>query len=102
MRSRRLGGWMLIAVWFFATGASVDGVREAREWQHAGDVARLFEQDAVAHQFYSKTAETFPGTTHGRYCRKRARSMWGKLRKIDRTSALGDCTVAEMIDFLTW
>lgn len=102
MKPRWIVGMLLAGIWTFGVGASVDGVREAREWQRAGDVARLFGQDAVAYHFYDKVATTFPGTVHGRFCAKRARAMWKHLRAPDRTSALGDSTIVEAIDFFNW
>jgi hypothetical protein len=102
MKPRWMTGLLLAGIWAFGSGASMDGVREAREWQHAGDVARLFGQDVVAYHFYDKVATTFPGTRHGRFCAKRARATWGQLRALDRTSALGEGTLAEAIDFFSW
>lgn len=102
MRSRWIVGMLLAGIWAFGMGASVDGVREAREWQHAGDVAHLFGQDVAAYHFYDKVATTFPGTIHGRFCAKRARATWKRLRRPDRTSALGYNTLVEAIDFFNW
>ena len=102
MGSRWAVGMLLAGIWVFGSGASVDGVREAREWQRAGDMARLFGQDAQAHHFYDKVATTFPGTVHGTYCAKRARATWGRLRAPDRSIALGDNSIVELIDFLNW
>lgn len=103
MRSRGMTGILLAGAVLLATGASsIDGIREAREWQHAGDMARLFNQPVVAYHFYHKVATTFPGTHHGRYCASRARAMRKKLRGTNRTLQQSDSLLVEFFDFFNW
>lgn len=99
MRSRWMAGLLLMGVVVLSMGASTDGIREAREWQHAGDMALLLNQQGVAYHFYHKVAATFPGTHHGRYCASRARAMRKKLRGTDRTLQQSRSLVVEFFDF---
>ena len=107
------GVWgLLIGVMVLATGASggvpplagSEGVGQARDWQHAGDVALSGRQLEVAYVFYKKVAETFPDTAHGRYAAKRARMLETRMLKPARSSdseGPGNW-IEEIFDFLFW
>lgn len=104
MRSRWITWGLLLGVFALGTGASVDGVQQAREWQHAGDIARAKQQWDAAHVFYSKVAETFPDTQHGRVAARRVRQMRAQMVAPDRSPASEDplSWVGEFLDFLLW
>ena len=96
-------GW-LIAVFLLGTGASTEGARQAREWQHAGDMAMAGGLLLEAHAFYSMAAETFPGTRIGRYAQGKADWTRKRLRAPGRSpTSESFCTWAEeVVDFFTW
>ena len=104
MRSKWMIGVLLTAVVFLTAGASPNAVQPARRWQHAGDVARAQEQWDVAYLFYSRIAETFPDTPHGRLARNRAvearfHLLWPMRSPAEDSPA---SWLGEAIDFLTW
>lgn len=94
-----LGGLMILG-----TGASRDGLWQARQWQHAGDVALAGGQLFEANVFYGRVAETFPGTRHGRRAAGLFRQTQARLAAPARPSASENaCSwIGEMIDFVTW
>lgn len=104
MRSRVITLGLLLGVFALGTGASTEGVQQAREWQQAGDVARAGKMWDAAHQFYSRIAETFPDTRHGRVAARRARQMRANLLAPDRSPASADpmSWLGEVIDFVIW
>ena len=104
MRSDIVIGGLLLAVVGLATGASLEGVQQARSWQRRGDIARANQQWDAAYAFYTRAAETFPGTPHGRVARARAREARAYLLRPQRPSSneTPASWVGELIDFLTW
>ncbi len=102
MRSGWITWGLLIGVVFFATGASVDGVREARELQLAGDIAKANNQPLVAYQFYEKAARAFAGTPHGQLAKREANKMGAKLAKPARSPAKDGPLCHELKDLLCW
>ena len=86
------------------TGASTQAVDQAREWQHSGDVAQSGRMWDAAYAFYSKVAETFPGTRHGRTAARRAREMRVKMLAPARSPATEDpfSWVGEVLDFIVF
>ena len=80
MRSRLWVLVLLAGLMCFGTGASVNEVRQADEWQRAGDLAIQNDSVGIGSTFYAKVVETFPGTPHakvaayrGDYCQYRLR-----------------------------
>ena len=104
MRARWMTGIGLAGILLFCTGASVEGVRQVREWQWAGDLALANGQPMEAYAFYRKIAETFPETSDGRWAGKRARALIGRISKPTRSPASEDpCVwVEELVDFFVW
>ena len=102
MRSRWVTLVLLLGVFALGTGASIDGVQSAREWQHAGDLAEAEKMWDAAYQFYTKVAETFPDTRHGRVAAARAREMRAKMLVPARSSGRGDPVswFDEILDFV--
>jgi hypothetical protein len=82
----------------------VKGMVRARDWQHAGDLALANDQPLLAHLFYKKILETFPGTPHARYAARRLKVTSAVLRKPARSSAVEDLGpwVGEFMDLVTW
>lgn len=104
MRPNWMIGILLAAAAFLSAGASPEGVQEARRWQLAGDVARAHEQWDVAYTYYTRIAETFPGTPHGRLAANRVvearfHMLWPRRSPAEDSPA---SWLGEMIDFLTW
>ena len=97
-------GILLVGVLFFGTGASTEGIRQAREWQQAADLATANGQPEEAYYFYKRLADTFPGTPHGRVGAKRAQAVRCQLLWPDRSPASENpCSlVGEFVDFLVW
>lgn len=104
MRSSWLRGLWLAGVMLFGTGASVEGVKEARHWQFEGDIARAHGQWEMAYLGYAKIAETFPGTPHGERAAKRARTIANRMRGPARSLADEDpaAWLWEFFDFVLW
>ena len=102
MRSRWIVGVLLLGAAVLGTGASTQGLDQAREWQHAGDVAEAGKMWDVAYAFYRKIAETFPDTRHGRTAARRAREMRVKMLAPARPSGREDpfSWVGEVLDFV--
>lgn len=104
MRSRVIALGLLLGALALGTGASPEGVQQARDWQNAADVARAGEMWDAAYQFYAQVAETFPDTRHGRVAARRARQMRAQMLAPDRSPASEDPVlwVGEIIDFVVW
>ena len=110
MRSRERMTWrsetwlLLMGALVFCTGASVSGVRQARDWQYAGDLALATGRPVEAYFFHSKVAETFPGTPHARRAEKWTRTLNARLVRPVRSPASEDAGtwVEEFFDFLIW
>ena len=104
MRSRwmMLGG--LMGICLFGTGASVEGIREARDWQRVADMALIGDRSEEAYCFYARIAETFPGTPHGRAAAKWAKGAKSQLLwPAHSPSRENLCSwTNELIDFFTW
>ncbi len=97
--------WMgLAAVLMLGTGASTEGVQQARLWQWEGDVALAGQQWDVAYSSYMKIATAFPDTRHGRRAAARARSIRARMLSPDRSPASENpfSWIGELIDFVTW
>lgn len=100
--------WMTLAclagVVIFATGASVEGVQEARRLQRYGDIPTALGQPDAATVYYRRIAEVFPDSPHGRYAASRSRRMRSTLLRPQRGPGeeSGAAWVGELIDFLTW
>ncbi|MBI3318419.1 MAG: hypothetical protein HYZ90_04620 [Candidatus Omnitrophica bacterium] len=104
MRSRWMRGLLLAGALMLGTGASADGMREAREWTYAADLALICRQPVVSYSYYRLVADTFPETRYGRYAAKRARWLGAKLQRRPRspeTEGPGSF-IEEAIDFVTW
>lgn len=88
----------------FVDASPTDGVRQARDWLYAGDIAKAQHQWREAYEFYLKAAEVFPDTPHGRVAAKRARALVGNMISVERSSASEDPPgwVEEFFDFLVW
>jgi hypothetical protein len=95
---------LLVGALTFATGASIDGIRQAREWQYAGDIAMALDQPLVAHVFYEKVAKTFPNTTHGQLAQERLREIRALLREpaVSPAHEPPGTWEKDLTDFLTW
>ena len=104
MRSRVITLGLLLGVFALGTGASTEGVQQARHWQYYADVARAGKLWGPAYAFYSKVAEIFPNTRHGRIAARRARQMRAQMLAADRSPASEDpmSWLGEVIDFVVW
>lgn len=104
MRSDRMTWIGLAAVLLLGTGASPEGVGQAREWQRQGDLASAGHQWDIAYAAYVQIAETFPNTTHGRVAAARARRMRAAMLSPERSSSSEDLGswIEEFFDFLIW
>ena len=104
MRSQRWTAVLLAGIWTLGTGASVDGVREARRLQHAADLAAAIQDPEIAYTFYEKAALAFPDTRHGQLAASRGQAMKGILKAPARSPTSEDPAswVGELFDFLTW
>ena len=96
---------LLAGVVMAGTGAAPsEGVRQADRWQREADLSRAQGQWDIAYDRYATTAETFPGTPHGKVGADRAAWMksWGL--QPDRSSASDDpiSWLTELLDFFTW
>lgn len=102
MSSRWVAGVLLLGAFALGTGASVEGVQRAREWQRAGDLAAAGKMWDAAYQIYTKIAETFPDTRHGQTAARRAREMRAKMLSPARSSAREDpfSWIGEALDFV--
>ena len=104
MRPDWLSLSLLAGVLFLGAGASPQGVRDADRWQREADLARAGGQRDIAYDRYTATAETFPGTPHGKVGADRAAWMKDWALQPDRSMASEDpiSWLAEVFDFLTW
>jgi len=95
---------MLLAILFLGTGASLEGIREAREWEHAGDVAMAGELLPEAYHYYRKVAVTFPETRLGHRALAWAEYTRSRLTKPSRSpnSENPSSWLGEVVDFFTW
>ena len=104
MRSGWLTGFCLMGVALVGTGASLDGIEQARRWQYQADLALAVGQREVAYSYYQRIAEVFPDTEHGRLAARRARALRRGLLWPDRSPTSEDpgSWFAEWVDFLVW
>ena len=104
MRSRVITLGLLLGVFALGTGASTEGIKQAQDWQYYGDVARAGKLWGPAYAFYTKIAETFPDTRHGRVAARRARQMRANMLVPDRSPASEDpmSWLGEVFDFVIW
>jgi len=104
MRSRGTICLLLMGALVFCTGASVNGIRQARDWQYAGDLALANNQPVEAYFFNSKIAESLPGTPHARRAEKWTRTLNTRLARPVRSPASEDpgTWVEELFDFVSW
>ncbi|MBI3323350.1 MAG: hypothetical protein HYZ95_02675 [Candidatus Omnitrophica bacterium] len=104
MRSRWITWGLLMGVFALGTGASTEGIQQAQDWQHAGDIARAREQWDAAYIFYAKVAEVFPDTAHGRVAARRVRQMRAQMVSPARSPGSDDplAWIGELVDFLLW
>ncbi len=107
MRTNWVTLGLLAGIVMLGTGASPETVVQAREWQREGDVARATNtggMDEVAYVAYSKIAQTFPDTRHGRVAAGRASEMRARLLTPQRSPASDDpgSWLEELVDFFLW
>lgn len=104
MRLTWMRGLLLAGVAVLGTGASVEGVKEARQWKFEGDIARTHGQWEAAYLAYARIAEAFPDTRHGRAAAKRARAIEAKMSSPARSPADENPAswLGEFFDFLLW
>ena len=81
-----------------------NGIRMARQWQLAADIAYAHGRWEEAFHFYEKIALTFPGTRHGRFAAERMERIAAQLASPQRPpdSEDADSWIAELWSFLTW
>ena len=101
MRAQWMTLGLLAGLLICGTGASVEGVRQAEEWQRTGDLALMNHQWEEGYIFYSKNVETFPRTRHGRLAAFRGNYVRGKLSNPSQMSIHEDW-LGELYDILTW
>lgn len=108
--------WMAIGLFILAAGAMeagadelfmgnlADGVRQARYWQHAGDVAWNRGELEIAYTFYKKVADIFPETPHGRYAQLRMRMVEERLEQPQESPAeeSWDTWKREVYEMFVW
>ncbi len=96
--------WMLLmGALIFCTGASVNGIRQARDWKWYGDVALANGQPVEAYYFYRKMASTFHGTPYARQAKRWTRPLNKQLLNPARSPAKDPHPwTGELVDFLTW
>ncbi len=104
MHSRVITLGLLLGALALGTGASTEGVQQARDWQYQADVARAGKMWDAAYQFYARIAETFPDTRHGRVAARRARQMRAQMVAGDRPPSSEDPVsfIGEIVDFVVW
>ena len=104
MRAKWATWGLLLGLVTLGTGASAEGVQQARFWLRAGDIARSGGQWHVAYQYYNQAAETFPDTQHGKLANRRAYRMQRYLLAPDRAPFKEDpgSHIEEFLDFLIW
>lgn len=104
MYSRVITLSLLLGVLTLGTGASPEGVQQARDWQSQADVARAGKMWDAAYQYYAQMAETFPGTRYGRLGARRARQMRAQMVTPARSPASEDpgMWLEEIVDFFVW
>lgn len=85
-------------------GDTVAGVRQARDWQHAGDIALAKGDLEIAYTFYQKVAEVFPRTPHGRMAQLQMAMLTDKLRQAQESPAEESWETwgKEIKEFFTW
>ena len=94
---------LLFGVVGLSTGAvPVEGVLQAQEWLHAGDIAMQGGQYGIAYTFYQKVAETFPNTKYGRLAVYRGAHAKDKLRHPAWRVPSGENFIREVVDLATW
>ena len=104
----RRADWMqvglLAAAWLLASGASPEGVEQARRWQYQGDLAQAGGLDEIAYVSYERIHRTFPGTRHGNLAADRMRNLRSQMawpRQSPAQENPGSWT-SEVFDFLVW
>ena len=104
MRTNWVTLGLLAGIVMLGTGASPEAVVQAREWQRQGDITSAGGMDEVAYVAYSKIAETFPHTRHGRVAAGRASEMRARLLTLQRSPASDDpgSWLEELVDFFLW
>ena len=107
MRTNWVTLGLLAGIVMLGTGASPETVVQAREWQRQGDIAGAAHaggMDDVAYMAYSKIAQIFPDTRHGRVAARHAREMRAKLLTPQRSPASDDSGswLEELVDFFLW
>lgn len=101
MRSRLWVCALLMGLMGLGTGASVEGVHQAEEWQQAGDLALHNDSLAIGSVYYTKVIETFPGTPHSKMAAWRGDYCQYRLRHPNHIPP-GENWWAELYDTLTW
>ncbi len=102
MRSPWITLGLLLGMVMLATGASMDGVREARDWQYAADVAAAMGQPMVAYRFYEKSARVFAGTPHGEWAAQQAMKMKEILEQPAVSPGEDEPWTVEFLDHFSW
>ena len=104
MRLRELTWMMLAGLLLVGTGASIEGVERAREWQWNGDVISAGGMWEYAYLYYRRNAETFSDTEHGKVSRARARTARHRALTPEHSPAIETPASwwQEMLDFITW
>ena len=104
MGSKWMIGLLLAGLVGLGTGASMEGIGQARQWQRQADLAMAVGQWDAAYVFYRRIAEAFPESRHGRRAAGRARVLRERMLRPDRSPGEESPTVwtAELADFLTW
>lgn len=102
MRSKGVTWGLLIGIVLLGTGASMDGLREARDWQYAGDIAAANGQPMVAYGFYEKSAHFFAGTPHGEWAAQQAMQMKEILKQPAISPGEDEPWTVEFLDHFTW
>ena len=104
MRSSAMMWALLFTGVVLSSGASAGGVGQARDWQYSADVALALGDKEIAYTFYSKIAEIFPDTAHGRLAAARARSLRSAMLRPELSPAKENVgsVLGEIVDFLTW
>lgn len=101
MRLRAITGMLLMVLLVLGTGASIEGIRKAQDWSHAGDLAFHNRDYLTAYMFYMKAVDTFPSTRYGRYCASKADYCRRRIKYPTDNPANGDF-FRELYDHFIW
>ena len=95
---------LLVGIVMLGTGASPEGVAQAREWKREGDLASAGGLYEVAYVAYSRIAQTFPNTQYGRVAAIRASEIQDKLLTPQPSPASDEPGRwrQELVDFFLW